>query len=144
MNLGYLSASITSTQIKGALRSESSQSTLDLPWEAKAVYSAKEVGAVGTDSLYVVNTKDEMYRVKFEGGGQFDIQAVQNPLGKIQQLALFNGDLLGVDTKGEVVVNDGQGQWQPYAPLQGLTVSRMTRPFMWDQYFEDQGSNLIR
>lgn len=147
MNLDYLSASITTHEIEGALRGATAQTKIALPWNLKAAYSAQEVGVddQNNDALYVVNDQNKMFRVQLtsDDPSKYNIEPIGNPLGDITQVAIFNDTRLGLGPDGQVLV-DQFGRWQPYEPLKNLKVAHMTRPFMWDQYFEDVTSPAIQ
>jgi hypothetical protein len=136
MNVGYLSASVTSSEIQGSLRSTMADTTVKLPFVAKAVYSSPEVGQDNEDSLYVVDGQDQMFRVQFLAGQNYNISAFANPLAGLKQIAVFNDSRLALNQSGQVVIEEN-GRWTAFSPLQGRTFTQMTRPFLWDQYFED-------
>lgn len=136
MNLAYVSASITENQIKGSFGDTMVDTVVNVPWKIQAVFSGAEVGAPDEDSLYI---KDELnlFRVKFKPGLEYELTQVPNTVGTMKKLIIYNDKRIGLDSQGHVLVQDN-GMWIPYAPLHAAVFTKMTRPFMWDQYFEDQ------
>lgn len=141
MNLGYLSASVTAHQIKGQLTEDIMDTVINLPWVAKAAFSGSEVGLPDENSLYILNDQSALFRVQFKSGQTYQLDPVANALGSFKQVSIYNGHRLALDTFGVILLEDG-GTFQPFAPLAGKKFSQMTRPFVWDQYFEDPGSSL--
>lgn len=141
MNLDYLSGSITSTQMKTTLKADGDgvSTVVNLPWTATAVYSGKEVGRDDSDSLYVVNSKGEMYRVQFSVKHQYNITPVENNLRSFLAVSVYNNNRMALDQSG-AVQTEVNGTWSPFTALKGKSFVKMSRPFLWDQYFEDNQS----
>ena len=136
LNLGYLAVSVTDSQLAGQLESDGADTMVDLPWKAVAAFSGAEVGIPDTDSLYVLNEKRELFRVQFVGYPNYHITPVANSLGAFNQFVIYQGQRLGLTDSGQVLTAK-DGTWAVFEGLKGLQVKRLTRPFSWDQYFED-------
>ncbi len=141
MNLGYVTASVTGTQVQASLRGSADKINANTQFEIKAAYSGEEIGRPDQDSIYVVDNQNSMYRIQFTSGNQASINQVENPLGNMTQVAIFNDSRLALDSNG-TLVSEANGSWTPFAPLASTHFTKLTRPFLWDQYFEDASADI--
>ncbi len=143
LNLGYLSAAITSNYIDGDLKAGNLDRRIPLPWTVKAAFSGTEFGVPDQDSIYVMNTDNKVFRVQFLPQSQSSITEVDgSSLAGFLRLAEFNGQRLGLNADGQLQVDLG-GAWKPFEALQDKRFSTISRPFLWDEFFEDQTEQAV-
>jgi hypothetical protein len=141
LNLGYLSGSVTAHELKVTLLEEDSDTVVPLQWTAAAVYSGQEYGAADKDSVYVANEAGEMFRVQFAPGHNYQMLPVENTLQAFKSVAVFNGARVALNKSGQVLTEDS-GHWVLFPATEKKTFNQMTRPFLWDQYFESNAEQM--
>lgn len=139
LNLTYLSGGVTETEASVRLMNEQSDTVVKFPFKATSVFSGREFGKPDKDSLYILGDDQQSYRLQLLKKGKFKLGQVRNRLGNVEQVSIFNGKRLGRDRSGEILIEE-QGQWKSFVPLSFGRFKQMTRPFAWDQYFEELDS----
>lgn len=142
LNLGYLAGAVTENEVSARLRNETEDTIVPLPFKAVSVFSGLEFGQPDEDSLYVLSKDQSAFRIQILGGGQFKLSQVENTLGTLEQISVFNGQRLARDQSGQILIEEG-GQWKTFPPLAKARFKQMTRPFLWDQYFEDPDAAIL-
>lgn len=115
-------------------RIEIGRNTLAPTWGVKRVFTAAEMGS-DDQSVYFIRDK-QGYFFQLNWDPRKDSAPLVSDIWTYdfdpQSIVVFQGQRLALTENGEVLIFTAQQKWEPYAPLQGRKVSRLTRPFLWN------------